>query len=118
MGFRRKLQEKPNEAVNFKGGHGSLKMRPILNGADEMYGKCRVFGLMTLEKGDEIGRHTHHGDGETFLILKGHGKYLYDGDLIDVGPGDILFADDGDEHYMINESDEPLEFVSLVLFNS
>ena len=118
MSFHRKLQENPNEMVNFKGGNGSLKMRPILNGAEEMYGKGRVFGLMTLEKGDEIGRHTHQGDGETFCILKGHGKYLYNGALIDIGPGDILFTDDGEEHYMVNEQEEPLEFVALVLFNS
>lgn len=118
MSFHRKLQENPNEMVNFKGGNGSLKMRPILNSTEEMYGKGRVFGIMTLEKGDEIGKHVHQGDGETFCILKGHGKYLYNNALIDVGPGDILFTDDGEEHYMTNECEEPLEFVALVLFNS
>lgn len=116
MSFHRTLPEKPIIMKNFQGGKGSLKMQPILNSRQEMYDKGRVFGLMTLNKGDEIGKHTHHGDGETFCILKGQGKYLYQGTLIDVFPGDVLFTDDGEEHYMRNEQDEPLVFIALVLF--
>lgn len=116
MSFHRTLPEKPIIVENFQGGKGSLKMQPILNSRQEMYDKGRVFGLMTLTKGDEIGRHTHHGDGETFYILKGKGKYLYQGQLIDVFPGDVLFTDDGEEHYMRNEQEEPLVFIALVLF--
>ena len=117
MSFCRKLKAEPNIVENFKGGNGCLKMNPILNGEDEMYGKGRVFSYIQLDKGCEIGRHTHEGDGETFLILKGHGKYLLDGQLIDVGPGDVLFNGDGEEHYMLNENDEPLELVALVLYS-
>lgn len=118
MSFMRKLQTEPKLLENFKGGNGCVKMRPILNGDSEMYGKGRVFSYMQLDKGCEIGKHLHEGDGETFLILKGHGRYLLDGKLVDVGPGDVLFNDDGEEHYMINEADEPLEFIALVLYNN
>lgn len=117
MGFVRKIAAKPVNLENFKGGNGTLEMRPIFKSAEEMHDKGRVFAHMALNKGCEIGRHTHHGDSEIFYILKGHGKFLFQGKLVDVGPGDVLFTDDGEDHYMVNEQDEKLEFIALVLFS-
>ena len=115
MAFKRKLPSEPTMLENFKGGAGAVRKFDIL-GADEMYGKGRVCSVMTLEQGCAIGRHRHEGDCEVFLILSGTGKYLLDGELVDVESGDVLFVDDGEEQDMVNESADPLVFLAIVLF--
>ena len=115
MAFKRKLATEPILMEHFKGGAGCVEKRDILT-ADEMYGKGRVCSILTLDPDCEIGKHKHEGDCEVFLILSGTGKYLLDGELVDVEPGDILFVDDGEEHYMLNDGMEPLVYVAIVLF--
>lgn len=110
-------QQEPIKVDHFQGGKGYLLRENILNSNEEMYNKGRVFAHMTLEKGCEVGRHTHQGDAEIIYILKGKGKYLIDGIFEDVVPGDTLYCGDGEEHQLINENDEPLEFIALVLFD-
>ncbi|BBH26409.1 cupin domain-containing protein [Intestinibaculum porci] len=109
-------QQQPIVLEHFQGGEGEMLRENILNTNEEMYDKGRVFAKMTLKKGCEVGRHTHHGDSETMYILKGHGKYLIDGQFVDVGPGDTLYCGAEEEHMLRNENDEPLEFIALVLF--
>ena len=117
MAFKRRLPEQPVVKENFWGGAGEMELFPILDGPDEMYHKGRVCALTRLKPGCEVGRHRHNGDGEVYYILSGHGKYLLDGELVDVVPGDVLFCDDGEEHQMINDSDENLEFFAVVLYS-
>ena len=88
----------------------------ILEGADEMYGKGRIFNHVVLEPGCEIGWHVHQGDGETYYILKGQGEYSDNGRLLTVGPGDVTFVDAGEGHSLKNTGDENLEAIALVLF--
>ena len=64
-----------------------------------------------------MGRHRHEGDCEVFLILSGTGRYLLNGELVDVEPGDVLFVDDGEEHYMVCDGTEPLCYAALVLYS-
>ena len=116
MAFKRKLPTEPVRLKNFKGGAGAVEKFDILT-ADEMYGKGRVCAVMTLQPGSEVGRHRHEGSGEVFLILSGTGRYLLDGELVDVEPGDVLFVDDGEEHYMVCDGMEPLCYVALVLYS-
>ena len=71
---------------------------------------------VVLEKNCEVGWHIHHGDGETYYILKGKGEYSDNGNIVEVYPGDVLFVDDGEGHSMINREDEPLEMIALVLY--
>ena len=98
------------------GGSGVAIMQQILNGPDEMYGKGRVFNHVTLNPGCEIGWHVHHGDGECYFILKGHGEYSDNGRTVTLGPGDMSFVGDGEGHSMVNKTDEPLEAIALILY--
>ena len=63
-----------------------------------------------------VGWHIHHGDGETYYILKGHGEYNDNGTAVRVGPGDVTFVDDGEGHSLKNTGDETLEAIALILF--
>ena len=115
MAFKRKLPTEPVLLENFKGGAGALQKFEVLT-PEEMYNKGRVCSVMMLEPGSEIGRHRHEGDCEVFLILSGTGKYLLNGELTDAEPGDIFYADDCDEHYMVNDGGIPLVIMAIVLF--
>ena len=117
MAFKRKLPEQPIILEHFQGGAGHLEKYDILTGPDEMYQKGRVCAIMRLQPGCEIGRHRHKGDGEVYYILSGHGKYLLDGKLVDIEPGDVLFCEDGEEHQVVNDTDEVLELLAVVLYS-
>ena len=91
-------------------------MHRILNGADEMYGKGRVFSHLHLKPGCEVGWHVHQGDGETYYILRGRGLYNDNGTEVEVGPGDVTFVDSGEGHALLNNGEEELEAIALILF--
>lgn len=97
-------------------GHGQAKLHNIREGAEELYGKGRVFSHLYLEKDCEVGWHIHKGDGEVYYILKGEGEYNDNGTLVTVRPGDVAFVDDGEGHSLINRHDETLEAIALVLY--
>ena len=112
----RRFEERICEKKKMFGGEGEGVLRRILNGPEEMYGKGRVFSHLTLEKGCEVAWHIHHGDGETYCILKGEGDYNDNGTVVRVGPGDVAFVDDGEGHALKCVSDEPLEAIALILY--
>ena len=87
-------------------GAGEVESRLLLNGAEEMSGKGRMFNHVVLRPGCEIGPHVHHGDSETYYFLRGRGAYDDNGTAVEVGPGDVTFV-----------GDEPLEFIALVLYS-
>ncbi len=98
------------------GGSGQPIMRQILNGADEMYGKGRVFNHAVLEPGAEIGWHVHKGDGETYYILRGEAEYSDNGSMTTLRPGDTAFVDEGEGHSIKNNGSVDLEFIALILY--
>ena len=116
MAFVRRSSEMTVTRKKMFDGNGEAEMHVILRGADEMYGKGRIFNHVVLGPGAEIGWHIHHGDGETYYILKGHGEYSDNGNIIAVSTGDTTFVGDGEGHSLKNTGTEPLEVIALVLY--
>ena len=116
MSFVRRREDVPVMYKKMFNGEGEAEMHVILNGADEMYNKGRVFNHVYLAPGAEIGWHVHKGDGETYYILSGKGEYSDNGNIITVGPGDTTFVDEGEGHSMKNIGEEPLEAIALILY--
>jgi len=112
----RRSSEKNVELKRMFDGEGEIILNHILNGREEMYDKGRVFSHVVVRPGCTLGGHVHHGDGETFYILKGQGEYDDNGESVVVGPGDVCFVDAEQSHAMRCLGDEPLEFIALVLF--
>ncbi len=112
----RRSKEKTIEVKKLFNGAGEAVMHRILNGADEMYGKGRVFSHLHLKPGCEVGWHVHQGDGETYYILRGRGLYNDNGTEVEVGPGDVTFVDSGEGHALLNNGEEELEAIALILF--
>ena len=113
------VRTKFEQAIEFKcirGGNGETEMRRILNNAEELYGKGRLFNHMILAPGRSIGEHRHEGDNEIFYFLKGSGVYNDNGSPVRVYPGDTAICSNGEIHSLTNDGDEPLEFIALILY--
>ena len=95
MSFIRRNGETAPIYKEMFGGPGETEMHRILLGADEMYGKGRLFNHVVLHPGCALGWHVHDGDSETYYILRGEGEYSDNGTLIkpEVKVGDeVIFA--------------------------
>lgn len=101
---------------NMFNGAGALTNRVIASQAT-MYDKNRLFNHCYLAKGSEVGWHVHKGDGEVYYILKGEGEYNDNGTVTTVGPGDVCWTPDGEGHSLMCTSEEPLEFIALVVYS-
>ena len=112
----RRSDEKTVDVRKMFDGAGEAVMHRILNGADEMYGKGRVFSHLHLKPGCEVGWHVHRGDGETYYILRGRGLYNDNGTEVEVCQGDVTFVDSGEGHALLNNGEEELEAIALILF--
>ena len=112
----RTKKEQQVESKCIRGGIGEVEMHRLLNGADEMYGKGRMFNHMILAPGNTVGWHKHEGDNEVFYILSGSGEYNDNGTVAAVHPGDVCICNDGEFHSLANTGSEPLEFIALILY--
>ena len=112
----RAKKDQPIECKCIRGGNGETEMRKILLGADEMYGKGRMFNEMILAPGNSIGEHAHSGDNEIFYFLSGEGEYNDNGTVVTVRPGDTVVCNDGETHSLKNTGKEPLRFIALILY--
>ena len=113
------VRTKNEQKVEYKcirNGNGEAELHLILNGEEELYGKGRLFNHMILAPGRSIGEHTHTGDNEIFYVLKGSGLYNDNGNKVRIYPGDTLICNDGEMHGVVNDGDEPLEFIALILY--
>lgn len=99
---------------NMCGGKGHLIIKHLL-GEKELNGKCGLYAEVTIEPGCSLGFHEHHGESETYYILKGQGIYSDNGTLRMVKAGDVTFTPDGEGHALTNTEDEDLVFMALII---
>ena len=114
----RKPSEQPIEYKCIRNGNGDTEIRKLLLGAEELYGKGRMFSVMTLVPGNSIGLHTHSGDNEIFYILSGSGLYNDNGTEVRLNSGDVAVCNDGEAHGFVNDTKEPLVFIAVILYNA
>lgn len=113
------IRRKEDQVIEFKcirNGNGEAEMHKILNSVEELYGKGRLFNHMILAPGRSVGEHKHEGDNEIFYFLKGTGTYYDNGTYVKVCPGDTAVCNDGEYHGLVNDGEEPLEFIALILY--
>lgn len=101
---------------NVNGGTGQVVTKYILN-EEEMNGKGKMFAEVTIAPGCSLGYHEHHGNSETYYIIKGKGQYSDNGTVRTVIPGDKTYTPDGGGHGMTNDGDEDLVFMALIINN-
>lgn len=91
-------------------GQGEILTRRVL---DHGGGSALNFVDMTiLPPGTTVGLHTHQMDEEEhYAILSGRGQMSLDGQLIEVGPGDLIVNRPGGRHGLTNVGSEPLRML-------
>lgn len=59
--------------------------------------------------------HFHHAQEEMFVVLNGNGTLRVAGEMLAIGPGDVIFIPPGPDypHQIINTSDGPLKYLSI-----
>lgn len=117
MSFIRRKADKPIVHKKMFDGAGEAEMHVLLNGAEEMYGKGRLFNHLVLAPGAEVGWHVHKGDGETYYILSGVGEYSDNGQLVTLHAGDVAFVGDDEGHSLKNIGADKLEAIALILYS-
>ncbi|HBN57377.1 MAG TPA: cupin domain-containing protein [Lachnospiraceae bacterium] len=102
------------KAEHVNGGAGYILKEALLN-KEELGKHCRMFTQVTIPAGCELGYHEHHGETETYYILRGSGVYNDNGTEVPVRAGDVFFCQDGHGHGLVNTGEYELSFVALIL---
>ena len=105
----RRASERVHTSKKMFGAPGELEAFQILN-PGEFNDKGRLFNHCVLRPGEGLGMHRHSGDFEIYYIIKGQGLY-------NDNAGDTTFCMDGEEHSLLNNGTENLEFIALILFS-
>jgi len=100
---------------NLKGGRDTVRIVNILE-KEEINGLGRLFAVSIIPPGGSIGQHTHEGDFETYYILKGKARVNDNGNVAELGPGDMTQCNDGNFHSIENIGDVDLEYIAVILF--
>ena len=97
-----------------RGGKGDVTFLNLMN-ADETYGKMRVISEISMEKNCSIGRHSHTGEAELFIVKSGIATIDDNGEIKKCYPGDIIYTGNGEFHSLMNEDEETLVVYALVI---
>ena len=86
------------------GGAGTTTAYPFFADAP---GLSFFFRKRVLHKGAGIGMHQHDKD-EVYYVVSGKGRYIMDGTIRDVGPGDAMLTRTGSTHSLMQAGEEDL----------
>ena len=115
--IKRNENHKIESVEHMFGEDGCVIYKRIAETPDDLYGKGRVFSIVTLEKGCGLGWHVHKGDGEFYYVLSGEAEYSDNGVMTVLKAGDTAFCPNGEGHSAKNVKDEPFVFVALVIYD-
>lgn len=98
---------------NKANGKGEITINHIL-AAPEL-GANDMFAKVVIPPGCSIGYHEHHGNTETYYILKGEALYNENGKQeMKLTAGTTTFCPDGEGHSIESCGTEDLEFIALI----
>ena len=86
------------------GGAGTTTAYPFFADAP---GLSFFFRKRVLHKGAGIGMHQHDKD-EVYYVVSGKGRYIVDGTIRDVGPGDAMLTRTGSTHSLMQDGEDDL----------
>ncbi len=104
------------QRVRLKDGYGTTDFLQIV--PDEMRPKnCRLFSIMSLEKGCSVGRHAHDSETEIYYVIEGEGIINDNGILRPFLTGDCNVCGKGDFHSVSNENDATLKMLAVIVLD-
>ena len=102
------------KAEHVAGGAGYILKQTIIK-EEQLGANCKMFSEVTLHPGCEIGYHEHHGETETYYLIKGAGIYHDNGEEYPVAAGDVTFCKSGGGHGIKNTGEQDIVFIALIL---
>lgn len=109
-------QMQTEKRENMRGGSGAVYLQGLVP-ADSLPDKCRLFSVVTLEKGCSIGSHTHEQETEVYYVLEGEAIYDDNGTTKAMSVGDCSICVSGEAHAIANEKETPLRFIAAIIKN-
>lgn len=106
------LGELPLVPTVAHGGEGRILFCRALEAAS-FRGPWNFVDYAVLPPGTSIGRHTHHGNEELYVVLEGRGCMHVDGRDHAVGPGALILNRDGGTHGLRNDSTADLKILVI-----
>lgn len=103
--FKEKIEVKA-----MRGGNGSC----IVEKADELMMHCKMYARITILPNSSIGMHVHENDEEMVYVISGNGRAYINGEYIQVKSGESHFAKQGNQHSIINDSNENLVILAVI----
>lgn len=67
--------------------------------------------FVVIPPGATIGRHCHGDNTEWYVIMAGEGEMLFQGNLIQVAPWDVIVNPPYGEHALVNNSSQDIHLV-------
>ena len=96
-----------------RGGAGTANLTHLINCEKER--NIRMLAEITLPPAASIGKHSHEGESEYFIILSGNGTVNDNGVDLPVTPGDAMATGNGGFHSITNTGTVPLLFYGIVV---
>ena len=106
---RYRFQDCSFERVRAHGGAREISFSRVVKRDG---GPLRFIDLSVLGPGADIGRHTHEKDNEElYVVVSGRGRMTLDGEVFEVGPGDVILNRPGGTHGLENVGEGELRIV-------
>ncbi len=112
--IRRKSECRREIREHMRGGDGQAVITNLFE-KEELLGRSRMLGTLTLEPGCSVGVHPHENEQEYFYVLKGNPIYQDDDRQIELQEGDVTVCEDGHSHGIANRSDETVIVLACIL---
>ena len=97
-----------------RGGEGAVSVERLLT-PEEMYGKGRLYAILTLEPGSSIGYHVHEGEMESFYVVSGEAEYIDGSETVLLYPGDTTLTPADTSHSIKSIGSTPLKLIAQIL---
>ena len=114
--IRRKDECAVEYREHMRDGDGTVELKSLIAGPEELNGKGRLFSVIKLNPGCSIGYHIHDKDAELFYIVKGTAEYNDNGEIVTVSAGDVTICPTGTGHCIANRTEEPVELVAVIVY--
>jgi mannose-6-phosphate isomerase-like protein (cupin superfamily) len=98
-----------------RGGEGIATFTHFVEGKGKVQKNTNLLAEITLPPGASIGKHTHTGETEFFIIVEGTGVVDDNGKEVPIKKGDVMVTVSGDSHSIANNGSAPLVLHAAII---
>jgi mannose-6-phosphate isomerase-like protein (cupin superfamily) len=98
-----------------RGGNGTTTFLHLVEGKGAVHKNVNMMAELTLPPGASMGPHSHTGETEFYIILKGNGTVNDNGTEKPVAAGDVMITGNGETHSIANTGSVPLVLHAIIV---